>query len=102
MFDCKHLSSGVVNEETFKHIYGQFFPFADTSSYAHLVFATFDLRAAGCVTFEDFLVCLSTLCRGSIEDRLKWIFTLYDTKKSGKLTREVNYIHQNKESTCRV
>ena len=80
---------GIVNEETFKHIYGQFFPFADTSSYAHLVFATFDLRSSGCVTFEDFLVCLSTLCRGSLEDRLRWIFTLYDTKKSGKLTRDV-------------
>jgi Kv channel-interacting protein len=81
--------AGVVNEETFKHIYGQFFPFADTSSYAHLIFATFDLRTSGCVTFEDFLICLSTLCRGSIEDRLRWIFTLYDTKKSGKLTRDV-------------
>ncbi|CAF1605287.1 unnamed protein product, partial [Adineta ricciae] len=83
---------GIVNEETFKHIYGQFFPFADTSSYAHLVFATFDLRASGCVTFEDFLLCLSTLCRGSIEDRLRWIFTLYDTKKSGKLTQEDFYV----------
>ncbi len=82
--------TGIVNEETFKHIYGQFFPFADTSSYAHLVFSTFDIRSSGCVTFEDFLVCLSTLCRGSIEDRLRWIFQLYDTKKSGKLTREVN------------
>lgn len=80
--------SGIVNEETFKHIYGQFFPFADTSSYAHLVFATFDIRSSGCVTFEDFLICLSTLCRGSLEDRLRWIFTLYDTKKSGKLTRD--------------
>ncbi|CAF3321204.1 unnamed protein product [Rotaria socialis] len=80
--------SGIVNEETFKHIYGQFFPFADTSSYARLVFATFDLRSSGCVTFEDFLICLSTLCRGSIEDRLRWIFTLYDTKKSGKITKD--------------
>ncbi|UJR38235.1 hypothetical protein I4U23_030908 [Adineta vaga] len=80
--------SGIVNEETFKHIYGQFFPFADTSSYAHLVFATFDLRSSGYVTFEDFLLCLSTLCRGSVEDRLRWIFTLYDTKKAGKLTQE--------------
>lgn len=80
--------SGVVNEETFKHIYSQFFPFADTSTYAHLIFTTFDLRASGCVTFEDFLICLSTLCRGTIEDRLRWIFSLYDTKKSGKLTRD--------------
>jgi Ca2+-binding EF-hand superfamily protein len=84
---------GVVNEDTFKHIYGQFFPFADTSTYAHLIFGTFDLRSSGCVTFEDFLVCLSTLCRGSIEDRLRWIFTLYDTKKSGKLTRDVSHNH---------
>ncbi|CAM4810413.1 unnamed protein product [Rotaria magnacalcarata] len=59
--------SGIVNEETFKHIYGQFFPFADTSSYARLVFATFDLRSS---------------------DRLRWIFTLYDTKKSGKITKD--------------
>jgi len=89
-FLFSNISKGIVNEETFKHIYGQFFPFADTSSYAHLVFSTFDLRTSGCVTFEDFLICLSTLCRGSVEDRLRWIFTLYDTKKSGKLTQDVN------------
>ncbi|CAF1507246.1 unnamed protein product [Didymodactylos carnosus] len=80
--------TGIVNEETFKHIYAQFFPHADSSNYAHLVFATFDLRSSGIVTFEDFLICLSTLCRGSIEDRLRWVFTLYDTKKSGRITRE--------------
>ena len=79
----------MVDEETFKNIYRQFFPFADTSSYAHLVFTTVDLRAAGSVTFEEFLVCLSTLCRGSLEERLRWIFTLYDTRKSGQLTRDV-------------
>ncbi|CAF1224705.1 unnamed protein product [Adineta ricciae] len=84
--------SGTVNEETFKNIYGQFFPFADTSTYAHLIFSTFDLRSAGFVTFEDFLVCLSTLCRGTIEERLKWIFALYDTKKSGKLTNDDFYL----------
>jgi len=83
--------SGIVNEETFKNIYRQFFPFADTSHYAHLIFSTFDLRSSGLVTFEDFLICLSTLCRGTIEDRLKWIFTLYDTKKSGKLTKDVSF-----------
>jgi Ca2+-binding EF-hand superfamily protein len=80
----------IVSEETFKNIYRQFFPFAETSTYAHLIFSTFDFNASGFVTFEDFLICLSTLCRGTIEDRLKWIFTLYDTKKSGKLTKDVS------------
>jgi len=81
--------TGIINEQTFKNIYKQFFPFADTSTYAHLIFSTFDLRSTGVITFEDFLLCLSTLCRGSTEDRLKWIFSLYDTTKSGKLTKEV-------------
>lgn len=82
--------SGLIDEENFRQIYQQFFPFADVSSYARLIFSTLDLRASGWVTFEDFLVCLSTLCRGTVEDRLKWIFNLYDTNKCGKVTREVS------------
>ncbi|CAF3739814.1 unnamed protein product [Rotaria magnacalcarata] len=80
--------SGTVNEKSFKNIFGQFFPFGDTSKYAHLIFSTFELRSSGIVTFEDFLIGLSTLCRGTIEDRLKWVFKLYDTKKTGRLTRD--------------
>ncbi|CAM4872152.1 unnamed protein product [Rotaria socialis] len=58
---------GIVNEQTFKNIFGQFFPFGDTSKYAHLIFSTFDLRSS---------------------DRLKWVFKLYDTKKTGRLTKD--------------
>ncbi len=85
--DCPY---GIVNEQTFKNIYRQLFPFADTTTYARFIFSTFDLRSSGFVTFEDFLICLSTLSRGTIEDRLKWIFTLYDTKRSGRLTKDVS------------
>ncbi|CAF2719087.1 unnamed protein product [Rotaria sp. Silwood2] len=80
--------SGIVNEETFKNIFGHFFPCGDTQQYAHLIFSTFDLRSSGIVTFEDFLIGLSTLCRGTVEDRLKWIFKLYDNKKTGRLTKD--------------
>ncbi|CAM4741216.1 unnamed protein product [Rotaria magnacalcarata] len=59
--------SGTVNEKSFKNIFGQFFPFGDTSKYAHLIFSTFELRSS---------------------DRLKWVFKLYDTKKTGRLTRD--------------
>ncbi|CAF3784722.1 unnamed protein product [Rotaria sp. Silwood1] len=80
--------SGIVNEETFRKIFGHFFPCGDTKQYAHLIFSTFDLRSSGIITFEDFLIGLSTLCRGTIEDRLKWIFKLYDNKKTGRLTKD--------------
>lgn len=44
--------SGVVREDTFKHIYSQFFPKgADTNQYAHYVFNTFDPDHTGIVTF---------------------------------------------------
>ncbi|KTG46691.1 hypothetical protein cypCar_00008869 [Cyprinus carpio] len=44
--------SGVVNEETFKHIYAQFFPHGDASTYAHYLFNAFDTRNDGSIKFE--------------------------------------------------
>ncbi|XP_024115322.1 Kv channel-interacting protein 2 [Oryzias melastigma] len=80
--------SGVVNEETFKRIYSQFFPQGDSSMYAHFLFEAFDTHNNGSVSFEDFAVSLSILLRGSITDKLHWAFNLYDLNKDGCITRE--------------
>ncbi|XP_054460135.1 Kv channel-interacting protein 2-like [Anoplopoma fimbria] len=80
--------SGVVNEETFKTIYSQFFPHGDSSMYAHFLFEAFDTRSNGSVSFEDFVVSLSIILRGSITDKLNWAFNLYDLNKDGCITRE--------------
>ncbi|KAI4883933.1 hypothetical protein NFI96_023475, partial [Prochilodus magdalenae] len=45
--------SGVVNEETFKHIYAQFFPHGDASTYAHYLFKAFDTTNNGSIKFEQ-------------------------------------------------
>ncbi|XP_048851506.1 Kv channel-interacting protein 4-like isoform X4 [Brienomyrus brachyistius] len=47
--------SGVVNEETFKGIYSQFFPQGDASRYAHFLFNAFDTDHNGSVNFEEML-----------------------------------------------
>lgn len=31
---------------------------------------------------------MSTLCRGSLEEKLKWTFSLYDINKDGTISRE--------------
>ncbi|XP_031720671.1 Kv channel-interacting protein 2-like isoform X2 [Anarrhichthys ocellatus] len=80
--------SGVVNEETFKSIYSQFFPHGDSSMYAHFLFEAFDTRNNGSVSFEDFVESLSIILRGSINDKLNWAFNLYDLNKDGCITRE--------------
>lgn len=83
--DCP---TGIVNEETFKGIYGQFFPYGDADNYAHYVFRAFDPHDEGYINFEQFAVGLSALLRGSLEDRLQWTFRLYDINHDGYITRE--------------
>ncbi|XP_077400208.1 Kv channel-interacting protein 4 isoform X2 [Vanacampus margaritifer] len=104
--------SGVVNEETFKDIYAQFFPqgglcfplvgvdilfratavdslsLSDASTYAHFLFNAFDTDHNGSVSFEDFVMGLSILLRGTIQEKLNWAFNLYDINKDGYITKE--------------
>uniref|UniRef100_A0A8C6TQH7 Potassium voltage-gated channel interacting protein 2 n=1 Tax=Neogobius melanostomus TaxID=47308 RepID=A0A8C6TQH7_9GOBI len=80
--------NGVVNEETFKSIYSQFFPMGDSSTYAHFLFDAFDTHHNGAVNFEDFVISLSIILRGSTADKLSWAFNLYDINKDGCITRE--------------
>ncbi|XP_076875973.1 calsenilin isoform X2 [Brachyhypopomus gauderio] len=80
--------SGLVNEETFKNIYSCFFPQGDATTYAHFVFNAFDVDQNGSIRFEDFVIGLSVLLRGSITDKLSWAFNLYDINKDGYITKE--------------
>ncbi|XP_036913646.1 Kv channel-interacting protein 1 isoform X1 [Sturnira hondurensis] len=80
--------SGVVNEETFKQIYAQFFPHGDASTYAHHLFHAFDTTQTGSVKFEDFVTALSILLRGTVHEKLRWTFNLYDINKDGYINRE--------------
>ncbi|XP_042168684.1 Kv channel-interacting protein 2-like, partial [Oncorhynchus tshawytscha] len=80
--------SGVVDEETFKLIYSQFFPQGDSSTYAHFLFEAFDTHKNGMVSFEDFVTGLSIILRGSVTEKLNWAFNLYDLNKDGFITKE--------------
>ncbi|CAG2170947.1 unnamed protein product [Oppiella nova] len=81
--------SGVVREDTFKLIYAQFFPKgADTNQYAHYVFNTFDPDKTGAITFTDFVIGLSVLARGTVQDKLRWTFSLYDINNDGMITKD--------------
>jgi Ca2+-binding EF-hand superfamily protein len=60
--------------------------------YSGFLFRNIDRSNTGFIRFEDLVVTLSILIKGSIEDRLSWIFDLYDLDKDGILTRMVKYI----------
>lgn len=81
----------------------------DSSFYAHYVFKAFDVNCSGAITFrvsnemktyvmqmniefyncvsQDLLVTLSTLLRGSVYERLRWTFKLYDLNGDGCISR---------------
>ncbi|XP_047710383.1 calsenilin isoform X1 [Prionailurus viverrinus] len=115
--------TGLVDEDTFKLIYSQFFPQGDATTYAHFLFNAFDADGNGAIRFEghsfqqlpmkeyvgdnfgacgcletssfyspscsDFVVGLSILLRGTVHEKLKWAFNLYDINKDGYITKEV-------------
>uniref|UniRef100_A0A8B9PKD0 Potassium voltage-gated channel interacting protein 3 n=1 Tax=Apteryx owenii TaxID=8824 RepID=A0A8B9PKD0_APTOW len=80
--------SGLVDEETFKLIYSQFFPQGDATTYAHFLFNAFDVDGNGAICFQDFVVGLSILLRGTVHEKLNWAFNLYDINKDGYITKE--------------
>ncbi|XP_058134081.1 calsenilin isoform X3 [Dasypus novemcinctus] len=80
--------TGLVDEDTFKTIYSQFFPQGDATTYAHFLFSAFDADRNGAICFEDFVVGLSTLLRGTVHEKLRWAFNLYDINKDGLVTKE--------------
>uniref|UniRef100_A0A5S6QMK2 EF-hand domain-containing protein n=1 Tax=Trichuris muris TaxID=70415 RepID=A0A5S6QMK2_TRIMR len=79
--------SGRMSIEEFMDMYGKLFPNAGTESFAKFVFGSFDLDKNGSLTFDGFLTLFSTLLRGTIEEKLRWVFKLYDTNKDGLLTQ---------------
>lgn len=79
--------TGMVDEDSFKHIFSQFFPQGDASQYAHYVFNTIKHNHTGKISFEDFLAILSKVSRGSVQEKLQWIFGLYDQNGDGLVTK---------------
>ena len=41
-----------------------------------------------CFFFQDFVTGLSILSRGTLEEKLKWTFSLYDINGDGCITKE--------------
>ncbi|KAJ8923486.1 hypothetical protein NQ315_010064 [Exocentrus adspersus] len=47
--------TGMVDEESFKHIFSQFFPLGDATNYAHYVFNTMKQKQTGKISFERYV-----------------------------------------------
>lgn len=96
---------GVLNEKALAEVYSQYFGCGDCSTFAKhlysaLVFQHYSSHFAFVlqntsksrkpqgleINFQQFLISLSVILKGSVEEKIRWIFSLYDLKKDGKIT----------------
>jgi len=57
-------------------------------NYSHYVFSLMDINDTGRITFQDFLVTLSILERGTIRERMGWVARLYDLDGDGLISAD--------------
>ncbi|KAM3715670.1 Kv channel-interacting protein [Dirofilaria immitis] len=77
-----------IYRDSFRNIYANIFPHGDTEQFADLIFDHLVRQHAECVTFTDFIKAYSILFRGTMEEKLNWIYGLYDPKNTGRIEWE--------------
>ncbi|XP_015510867.1 neuronal calcium sensor 1-like [Neodiprion pinetum] len=83
----QHCPGGAATPNDLRPAYAKLFPLGDSTKYAQVVFNTFDTNKDGLVSFGDFLTGLSLIVKGTAEEKLSWIFGLYDMNGDGHITR---------------
>lgn len=78
--DCP---SGKVTKNKFIEMYKMFFKSGDPDKFCEHIFRTFDIDGNGSVDFKEFLLAIGVTSNGSVEDRLKWAFRMYDINGDG-------------------
>jgi len=83
--DCPDLKMTV---EQFQTLYSDTFPNGNAEKFAELVFKAFDTEDQDYIDFRQFLFTLSAQLKGSFDEKLEWLFNLYDTDHNGYISRE--------------
>lgn len=78
---------GKMSKQKFVEMYGKHFQTGDPTIFAGHVFRTFDKNMDGTIDFAEFIQGLSTISRGTREQKLRWAFEMYDSDGSGSVSR---------------
>ena len=85
--------SGKLDLTGLNAIYQKFFPKGDTTEFTKNVFRTIALDGCDEISFREFIAKVSQITRGTIEQKLAWIYDMFDIQKKGSVSmQDVRYI----------
>ncbi|VDN20494.1 unnamed protein product [Dibothriocephalus latus] len=98
---CKQYPGGTANLDQFKDVYETFYPGSRVTEFSQLIFQNIDADSNGNVTFEEYLCAFVMINRGSPEQKINWIFNLYDANNDGLISSE-EFLHLLQSACCYV
>ena len=78
---------GGMSLEDFKKEYAKLFPKGDTSDLAEYVFDALDINDDSEIDLDEFMCGVKLSCTGTIENKLKWAFTMCDLGDNGYILK---------------
>ncbi|KNC99585.1 uncharacterized protein SPPG_04973 [Spizellomyces punctatus DAOM BR117] len=79
-------AEGGIDRETFERCLG---PLGlEKNLIIERIFMFFDRDGNGIINFEELVMGLSVLCKGGLDERMKWAFKGYDLNNDGIISRE--------------
>jgi Ca2+-binding EF-hand superfamily protein len=81
--------SGRLNKEEFIKFYKKLIKgdHPDEDRFCAAVFDVFDSDGNGSIDFGEFLIAFWVRAKGSVKDKLAWLFDIYDCDKSNYITQ---------------
>ncbi|KAI6187763.1 EF-hand domain and EF-hand domain pair-containing protein [Aphelenchoides besseyi] len=74
--------TALIHRDMLRTIFAEFFRRGDVEFYSDLVFCAINTSQNGFITFA-FVRTLSVLCRGGIDERIEWLYRIYDPMQNG-------------------
>ncbi|GAV05204.1 hypothetical protein RvY_15372 [Ramazzottius varieornatus] len=80
--DCKN---GKLSPKQFMEVYQVICPGGEAQEFSRHVFRTFDKDRNGFIDFKEFLMAVNVTSSGTVEQKLKWAFSMVDIDGNGHI-----------------
>lgn len=82
----KDFPTGYMTKDQFTKVYKDYYKTGESERFSEHVFRAFDDNGDGKIDFREFICSLSMTTTGTVDDKLRWAFNMYDVDGDGTVT----------------